>query len=400
MSKTLLVLGASRYQLPTITAATRLGMNVVVVDHNPDNPGHTIADKSYVVSTLNISETLGIALSEKVDGVIAPCTDVAVITAAHVSTVMGLPGIKELAAACLTDKERFRTIQSRLGFLHPRIIRKFSNSERVRRIELGSEAAIVKPNRASGSRGVRIVDASVNDSDFEKCCLDAQLHSTDGSAILEELVIGKHHTAEGVVLDGEIKHITVTERLTVAAPYTATRGHIVLPDLGDVLRVQLHSQILSLFRELDVSDSVFDCDFVVTADGTVVLLELTPRLGGNLLSEVVRESSGIDLVVTAIQMAVGGAIPSMASNDPVSAAVIILGLDRDGIANWSVEKAAKAPQHPLVRKISFDIPLGTYAMRFTEGRHRIGEVLIAGGDLAQVRKAVIEVEAAINLRAG
>ena len=53
MPKTILVLAASRYQLPTITSAKRLGYRVITTDNLPENPGHALADVNYLVDTLD-----------------------------------------------------------------------------------------------------------------------------------------------------------------------------------------------------------------------------------------------------------------------------------------------------------------------------------------------------------
>jgi biotin carboxylase len=399
MSKRLLVLGASRYQLPTITAAVRLGHEVVVVDNNPENPGHGIAEKSYVVSTADISEVLRIASNEDVDGVIAPCTDVAVLTASFVSSALGLAGVDENAARVLTDKVLFRALLRDLGIPHPSLLREFSGDEQGRILNQINQAVIIKPNKASGSRGVRIVYESRERQDMQVAIQTAQANSMDGKALIEELVKGSHHSAEGVVLAGELLHVTVTERLTVDPPYTATRGHIVLPEQGVSLNSQLRKAILNLFSQLKVSNSVFDCDFVVTSDGTVMILELTPRLGGNLLSELVQEACGVDMVKVAIDLALGEKPMLTADTNSLSAAAVILGLNHDGVAQWSPTGVEEALQHPLVKRVSFDIPNRTSAKRFTDGRSRVGEVVISRGSLTDVRTLIDEVLSLIELRA-
>ena len=85
MSKTLLVLAASTYQVPAIETAKRLGYRVITTDNIPSNPGHSIADASFGEDTTNLDGILALAKSENISGVIAPGTDVAVMTAAYLS---------------------------------------------------------------------------------------------------------------------------------------------------------------------------------------------------------------------------------------------------------------------------------------------------------------------------
>ena len=88
----LLVLAASTYQLRTIRTAKRLGYRVVTTDNVPTNPGHALADQAYSTDTTDLEGVLAIARRERLDGVIAPCTDVAVPTAA-VFALVALPDV-------------------------------------------------------------------------------------------------------------------------------------------------------------------------------------------------------------------------------------------------------------------------------------------------------------------
>src|SRR3954466_5787906 len=102
--RTLLVLGASLYQLPVIVRAKEMGLRVVTADYLLQNPGHALAAASHIVDTTNVEGILAIAKQEKIDGVIAACTDVAVPTAAFVAKDLGLRAPGWRAASILCDK--------------------------------------------------------------------------------------------------------------------------------------------------------------------------------------------------------------------------------------------------------------------------------------------------------
>ena len=106
--KKLLVLAASAYQVDTILTAKRLGYVVLTTDNVPGNPGHELADRAYDVDTTDREGVLRIAQSEGIAGIIAPCTDVAVETAAYVSSTLGLQGVPPASAELLTRKLAFR----------------------------------------------------------------------------------------------------------------------------------------------------------------------------------------------------------------------------------------------------------------------------------------------------
>ena len=90
--KKLMVLAAGLLQIPVIKKAREMGIYVIAVDDDLNAPGMVIADKAVVPGGLiNEEKLLAIAKEEKIDGVIHPCSEVAMMvmvtdTTAAVST--------------------------------------------------------------------------------------------------------------------------------------------------------------------------------------------------------------------------------------------------------------------------------------------------------------------------
>ncbi len=108
----MLVLAASHYQLEAIEAARRLGYRVVTTDNRPDNPGHALADRAYGADTRDLDAILALARAEHINGVIAPCTDIAMPVAAAVANQLGLAGPPADSTRLVCDKSSFRSFQA------------------------------------------------------------------------------------------------------------------------------------------------------------------------------------------------------------------------------------------------------------------------------------------------
>ena len=81
MTKTIWIVGGGVEAIPGIISAKKLGLNVVVSDGDPNAPGLKFADKSIIVSTYDIEETVNAACTyhqnvNPIDGVICIATDV------------------------------------------------------------------------------------------------------------------------------------------------------------------------------------------------------------------------------------------------------------------------------------------------------------------------------------
>ncbi len=238
MSKTVLVLAASIYQVPTIVAAKQMGYRVITTDNNPSNPGHALADASFLVDTTDLDGVLELAISERVSGVIAPSTDVAVdgcVVAEHLQ----LPGPMPATARILTQKQSFREFLTKEGFACPRAFAVVGNAPLAVGLFDGRRW-VVKPNLSSGSKGIFIVRS---EAEFMSRVVESRAFSMDGTAILEEFIQGTQHTCEGILTDGKVTIALVTDRDTAEPPYTTTVGHRVPSCLLGTVQSRLNSGI-------------------------------------------------------------------------------------------------------------------------------------------------------------
>ena len=117
--KKLLLLGGSSQQVVAIETAKGLGLETVLCDYLPDNPGQYHADRFYLVSTTDQEAVLEVARKERIDGVIAYASDPAAPTAAYVAEQLGLPTNPAKSVDMLCNKDRFRKFLSENGFTVP-----------------------------------------------------------------------------------------------------------------------------------------------------------------------------------------------------------------------------------------------------------------------------------------
>jgi biotin carboxylase len=384
--KTLLVLAASTYQLDAIRKAKELGMRVITTDNLPSNPGHRLADRSYCVDTTDREGVLGLARQERIDGVIAPATDVALETAAYVAAALALPGPSVESTSILTSKWQFRQFLKGNGLPCPRFFYATSNAGTPHQVDFGRGPWIIKPNRSSGSKGIVIVDHL---RDIEEHLRKAKQFSLDGQAIIEECLDGTQHTCEGFLSNGDLAFVLVTDRKTAPRPYTATAGHFVPSRLDRRSQTDALTQLKTVFSALGVRDGPFDCDFLCASDG-IYLLEVTVRLGGNSLAALVEESCAFDIVKAAVRYACGekSSVPESLEQRP--AAVLILGASAAGRLWFDPDNIAALKREPWVRRLLLDHPQGAPVRAFVNGRERIGEALFTGRDRDELDRRALQ----------
>jgi len=394
MSRTLLVLAASTYQLPVIRTAQRLGWRVITTDNNPRNPGHSISDVSYTVDTTDRDGVLSIARTERISGVISPGTDIAVTTAAYVAEELGLAGPPLWSASILTNKLAFRSFLKENGLPTPSV-KRVSEMDLDLCLSTVDERWVMKPSMSSGSKGVFFVESS---ADIRAHYQSSRRYSWNGEVFLEEYIAGTQHSCEGFLSDGKVAFCLITDRDTVDFPYATTAGHRVPTAASMKAQTNIKIMLERLFAMVEICDGPFDCDFVVNGD-EVTIIEVTPRLGGNAISSLVHEACELDLVGAAIRYATGESIGRLGPTTPTPAAVLILGVDRSGRLQLDMDSFHALKAQPWVRTLELDYPEGSLVEAFTNGRNRVGEAMIVGSSRSDLDRKVDVIRAKLALAA-
>lgn len=391
MNKTLLILAASLYQVPFIQCARTLGFRVITLDNVPGNPGHALADKAYDVDTTDISGVLAVARKERVNGVLAACTDVALFAAAAVAETMGLPGPSRAAVETVCDKIAFRNWQKIQNLLSPETIEPTARTSGL----FSKGWWIVKPDRSSGSKGIFIVRSDV---ELQARLQESLCFSPNSRVILERYLPGFQISCEGILTGGKLAAAWITDRQVPDPPYVVTTGHHLPTRLTDSQQAAVLTAISESWRLLGVTDGPFDCDAVID-DQQVFILEMTPRVGGNSISRLLKTAVGFDIVNYAVRHAVGESVTFSGEGNIRPAGVCILGVSQPGILSFREAEAARLLEASWVDYLKIDKSPGERVEPFINGRHRIGEAIVLGRDRDDVDNRIQELRNRLNLRA-
>lgn len=305
--KKLMVLAAGLLQMPVIKKAQEKGYYVIAVDDDPDAPGMAQADKAIVPNGLvNEEKMLAIAKEEQIDGVIHPCSEVAMSVMGRINDELGLSGISKEMALRATNKHLMREAFKAYGAPSPKS-KCFSNVE----VAWGSFCtdfygdAILKPSRNSGSRGIAKIDKVIKGSEFAKLFERAKEESRDKSVMLEQYIEGPEFSVEIIVWNGKVNVLQVTDKKTTGVPYFVELGHNQ-PSLfpKDIVEGVKHAAMMGV-RALKVNNCACHAEIKVQ-DGKAYIMEIGARLGGDFIStELTHLSTGIDMVGAAVDVALG-----------------------------------------------------------------------------------------------
>lgn len=308
MKKKLMILGASILQLPAIEKAKEMGLDVVVVDMNPEAIGFQVEGiKKEVISTIDIPMVIKAAEKHQIDGVMTLASDMPMRTVAAVAEKMNLIGIDQETALKATNKAEMRKALREYKvpiplFFHVNTKEEFYSA--VQKIKDASCRCIVKPVDNSGSRGIDLL------KDFERATLDraykySKQSSRCGNLMVEEYMEGPEVSVETLSINGECHVIQITDKITTGSPYFVEMGHSQPSQLPEKIIEQIIQVAKAANKAIGIKDGPSHTEIKVTKDGPKIV-ELGARLGGdNITTHLTPLSTGVDMVEACINIALG-----------------------------------------------------------------------------------------------
>lgn len=304
-------LGASLMQIPPIAYAKQAGDFVVTVDYLPENPGHRLADKYVNLSITDREGVLAAARELNIDGIVAYASDIAAPTAAYVAEQLGLPTNPLAAVEILTHKGKFRRFLTEHGFRSPKAGSFPDLASAIAFLEKLRLPVFVKPVDSAGSKGVTRVDRA---ADLPAAYEHAVKYSQRGEVIIEELIVrdGYQVAGDGFVVNGELVfRCWANEHFDKLVNGLVPIGESFPAIHDERLLATAHRETQRLMTLLGIRGGAFNFDYVFTPEGEFQFLELGPRNGGNLIPDVTRYATGVDMIKHTVDLAVGRPVPSL-----------------------------------------------------------------------------------------
>lgn len=282
-----------------------MGIYVIAADGNQNAEGLKYADKAIVVNITSEEDVLKVAREERIDGVIHPCSEVAMNVMGRLNDELGLSGITREQAIRATNKHLMREAFERGGAPSPKSILTKSVEDAWTQFQKLDGDGILKPSRNSGSRGIAKVSRDMDKADFVKAYDIALNESRDKSVLIEQFIEGPEFSIEIIVWNGKVNVLTVTDKKTTGAPHFVELGHNQ-PSCFSADDVEtLKAAAVAGVKALGVNNCACHAEAKLM-EGKAYLMEIGARLGGDFIStELTHLSTGIDMVAAAIDVALG-----------------------------------------------------------------------------------------------
>ena len=385
--KKIMILGASILQIPAIEKAKEMGLEVIAVDMNPAAVGFSVDGViKEVISTIDTPAILEAAKKHQIDGIMTLASDMPMQSVAVVSHEMGLVGISGDTALKATNKAFMRDALKTAGVpvpLYFHVKGKEAFVEAVNKVRNAGYKCIVKPADNSGSRGVNLLK---EDADIDAAYEYTIQFSRGGEIVVEEFMEGTEVSVETLAVDGDVKVIQITDKLTTGAPYFVEMGHSQPSQLSEETKKKIAEVAIAANKAIGIENGPSHTEIKVTNDGPKIV-ELGARLGGDCITtHLVPLSTGVNMVETSIKIALGEK-PDLESKWNKGSAIRYLKTDIGVVKE--IKGIKEAEKIPGISQVSIVHGVGEQVGEIKSSVDRAGFV-ISQADDAQKAVAVAE----------
>lgn len=303
MSKNVLVLPGTQWQVPLIEKIQEMGHRALVVNPDPQAPGIKKADLALISDIFDRERVISFCRDHMVDAVMSDECDIAMNLVAELGRIFNVPTLDEETAALYTDKFLMREFSRKHGLKYPEYrFCKVAEDAIALQKEI-HKPIIIKPLDSNASHGVFKCD---NEDDIHKHFDESMSFSrVEKSVLAERFIVGTEFTIDGVktphnhytMAISEKKHFAHNESIANELLFSHYNPRFDY----DKLRATNDAFIMKSNLQFGFTHAEYKYE-----DGEFYLIEIAARGGGNMISSCITQfMTGYDTYRYLVECATG-----------------------------------------------------------------------------------------------
>ena len=303
MSKKVLVLPGTQWQVPLIEKIQEMGYQALVVNPDPEAPGMKKADMTLVSDIFDKDKVIAFGKAHHIDAVMSDECDIAMNLVAELGRTFGVSTLDDDTAALFTDKFLMREFSKKHGLKYPEY--KFCKTV---------DDAIAFQNEIRKPIIIKPLDSNASHGVF-KCCNEVEIRKhfeesmsfsrVEKSVLAERFIVGTEFTIDGVktphahytMAISEKKHFAHNESIAnelLFSHYNQNFNYDKLRETNDAFVMKSDLQFGFTHAEYKYEDGEF------------FLIEIAARGGGNMISSCITQyMTGYDTYRYLVECALG-----------------------------------------------------------------------------------------------
>ena len=303
MSKNILVLPGTQWQVPLIEKIQEMGHRALVVNPDPDAPGMKKADLCLVSDIFDKERVIAFGRNQKVDAVMSDECDIAMNLVAELGSTFHVPTLDERTAALYTDKFLMREFSKKHGLRYPEYRFCKTVEDAVSLLNEINRPIIIKPLDSNASHGV----FKCNDEEEIRKHFDESMSFSrvEKSVLAERFIVGTEFTIDGVKTPSSHYTMAISEKKHFAHNESIANELLFShynPNYDyDKLRATNDAFVMKSNLQFGFTHAEYKYE-----DGEFYLIEIAARGGGNMISSCITQfMTGYDTYRYLVECATG-----------------------------------------------------------------------------------------------
>lgn len=282
--KNILLCDANFCVLPILQSIMSKGHHLSVAGSFLSDPAHQIADKSVPINYADIDTLYKNIIENKYEHIVPGCNDRSYLSLAQIAERLNYRGFdKYETVLTIHHKDKFRAFAESHNYPVPKAVNDFS------RIDSLKFPIIIKPVDSFSGKGTSKVE---NIQDVQKYWNEAKEFSITGSVVAEEFVEGKLYSHSAFIKNKKIVvDFFVNEYCTIYS-YQVNSSNIAT-QLSQKVQQGLRKWTEQFAQDLDLVDGLVHTQFI-SDNETFSLIEIARRCPGDLYSQLIQKSTGVN----------------------------------------------------------------------------------------------------------
>lgn len=372
----ILIFGAGELQCSLINTVKRMGFRAVVIDPDPDAEGRDIADVFFRIAADDYEGTRKIAQDFGVVSLVTSATDNPLPLMAKLAEELGLRFPSYESVMTVLDKNRFKKLMIENNI--PCAKGQAYDENQYPDYAMHNYPVIIKPNRNSGSRGVIRCNSS---DELEAEIQQVKQYCRDGKYIVEEFIEGDEISVEGLVINGKLEIIQITDKILGPPPYNVEMGHIQ-PSKYWPRRNEINDILQKIITVTGLNYCAVHPELKINKNG-IFIIEIGPRLGGDFItSDLVPLSTGFNMERALINLSLGVQF-AFIRRERVSM-IKYLAYPCGSLVKGTIDERYLKTKFKGLRCLKLYISIGQITQQVTNSMNRHGYWIIDGLDIKNV----------------
>lgn len=270
--------------LPILENLKRWNLNVTIVGVLDTDPGHHLANRSVKIDysdVVSLDKNIGESVYA---GIVPGCNDRAYLSLAEIADKKGFPGYDKFDTVLKIHlKHQFRKFAEQQNYPIPKAV------DSIEKIEALKFPVLVKPVDSFSGKGVNKANSLEELSLYWET---AKENSKSGLVLAEEFVEGNLYSHSAFIKNKKILIDFFVNEYCTVYPYQVNSSNLSTL-ISDTVKQKLRDWLETFAQDLDLCDGLVHTQFI-SDNNTFHLIEVARRCPGDLYSQLIKRSTGVD----------------------------------------------------------------------------------------------------------